>query len=157
MMERDHENRSALFRLPQPQLTKEIERMDKLLMELRACEADDSRDGFRLSENPFFLKLCPKLIFNPDDVGLIPGMYLPLDYWRALAKHPGLKGPLGGQSVTYENVGRYFDNTAFASLVAKAWVGTTSRQSALLREAIRATLESGKAIAIAINVPGIGF
>ena len=83
-----------MFRLPNTQLADEITRMDTLLAELRACERDDSRDGYRLTDNPFFLKLCPRLIFNPDDVGLVPGMYLPLDYWKVLVKHPELRGPV---------------------------------------------------------------
>ncbi|TXT28578.1 MAG: hypothetical protein FD131_3044 [Rhodocyclaceae bacterium] len=141
----------AVFRLPNTQLTEEIARMDALLAEIGACPANDSHEGFRLIENPFFLKLCPRLVFNPDDIGLVPGMYLPLDYWKLLEQHPGIKGPRGGLRITYDNVGRHFDNSSFTSIVAKAWVGTTPSQSAVLKEAIRQTLETGKAVAIAVK------
>lgn len=141
----------ALFRLPNSQLTQEISRMDTLLEELRACPSDTSCDGFRLTENPFFLKLCPRLVFNPDDIGLIPGMYLPLEYWKLLEQHPRIQGPMGGRHVSYKNIGRYFDNTSFTMVVAKAWVGTTPNQSMVLREAIRQTLEAGKAVAVAVK------
>ncbi|MDK9714462.1 MAG: hypothetical protein OEL86_10280 [Sulfuritalea sp.] len=141
----------AVFRLPNTQLTEEIARMDALLAEIRACPANDSHAGFRLIENPFFLKLCPRLVFNPDDIGLVPGMYLPLDYWKLLEQHPGIKGPRGGLRITYDNVGRHFDNSSFTSIVAKAWVGTTPAQSVVLKEAIRQTLETGKAVAIAVK------
>lgn len=149
-MERDDEE-GVLFRLPSTQLDEEIQRMDKLLGILRSCGQNNHRDGFRLNENPFFLKLCPRIVFNPDDVGLVPRMYLPLDYWKLLAAHPGLKGPRGGLRVTYDNVGRHFDNTDFIKLVAKAWVGTNTNQSAVLKEVIREVLETGKAIAIAVK------
>lgn len=141
----------AVFRLPNTQLTEEIARMDALLAEIGACPANESHDGFRLIENPFFLKLCPRLVFNPDDIGLVPGMYLPLDYWKLLEQHPGIKGPRGGLRITYDNVGRHFDNASFTSIVAKAWVGTTPAQSVVLKEAIRQTLETGKAVAIAVK------
>ncbi len=144
-------NTNAGFRLPNTQLTEEIARMEKLLAALKACTANADRDGFRLIENPFFLKLCPRIVFNPDDVGLVPGMYLPLGYWKLLETYPGLRGPRGGLRVTYENVGRHYDNTVFATMVAKAWVGTTPNQSSLLKDAIRQTLETGKAVAIAIK------
>lgn len=144
-------NRNAGFRLPNTQLIEEIARMEKLLATLKACTANADRDGFRLIENPFFLKLCPRIVFNPDDVGLVPGMYLPLDYWKFLEKYPGIRGPRGGRRITYENVGRHFHNTAFATLVAKAWVGTTPSQSSVLKDAIRQTLETGKAVAIAVK------
>jgi len=153
-MEREDDgdgNMNAGFRLPNTQLAEEITRMDSLLAELKACATNTAHDGFRLTDNPFFLKLCPRLVFNPDDIGLVPGMYLPLDYWKMLEQHPGIKGPRGGRRVTYENVGRHFDNSAFTTVVAKAWVGTTPSQSSVLASAIRQTIQTGKAIAIAVK------
>lgn len=129
----------------------EIDRMDALLAAIQACPANSVHDGFRLTENPFFLKLCPRLVFNPDDVGLVPGMYLPLDYWKLLTQSPGTRGVRGGLRVTFENAGRHFDNSSFTAIVSKAWVGTTPSQSDVLKEAIRQTIETGKAIAIAVK------
>jgi hypothetical protein len=140
----------AIYRLPNAQLKEELDRMDGVLDALKAC-APNTGGGFRLSENPFFLKLCSRLIFNPDDVGLVPGMYLPLDYWKLLEKDPEIQGPKGDMRVTYDNAKRYFDNTSFATVVSKAWVGTTPNQSQVLQEVIRSTLETGKAVAIAIK------
>lgn len=142
----------AVFRLPNAQLAEEVTRMDALSAQLKVCAVNTAHDGFRLTENPFFLKLCPRLVFNPDDIGLVPGMYLPLDYWKLLVTHPSTLGPRGGRLVSYENVGRHFDNSSFTTVVAKAWVGTTPSQSAVLKEAIRQTLETGKAVAIAVKL-----
>ena len=147
----DKGNMTAGFRLPNHQLAEKITRMDALLAELKACEVNTAHDGFRLTDNPFFLKLCPRLVFNPDNIGLVPGMYLPLNYWKLIEQHPGIKGPRGGRRVTYENVGRHFDNSAFTTVVAKAWVGTTPSQSSVLASAIRQTLQTGKAVAIAVK------
>lgn len=141
----------AVYRLPDAQLKEEIGRMDAVLSTLRAYAPNTDIGGFRLTENPFFLKLCSRLVFNPDDVGLVPGMYLPLDYWKLLANDPGIKGPKGGLRITYDNAKRYFDNTSFTTVVSKAWVGTTPSQSQVLQDVIRATLETGKAVAIAIK------
>ncbi len=141
----------AVFRLPDDQLREEIARMDELLGQINACEPNSAIDGFRLTENPFFLKLCSRIVFNPDDVSLVPGMYLPLDYWKLLEGDPGIRGPRGGLRVSYENAKRHFDNTEFATIVSKAWVGTTPSQSQQLQEVIRETLETGKAVAIAIK------
>jgi len=140
-----------LYRLPDTQLKEEIDRMDAALGTLKACAPNADIGGFRLTENPFFLKLCPRLVFNPDDVGLVPGMYLPLDYWKLLESDPGIKGPKGGLRITYDNAKRHFDNTSFTTVVSKAWVGTTPSQSQVLQDVIRATLETGKAVAIAIK------
>jgi len=141
----------AVYRLPNAQLKEELDRMDGVLDALKACAPNPGIGGFRLTENPFFLKLCSRLIFNPDDVGLVPGMYLPLDYWKLLEKDPGIQGPKGGLRITYDNAQRHLDNTAFTTVVSKAWVGTTPSQSQVLQDVIRTTLETGKAVAIAIK------
>ncbi|UXF78268.1 hypothetical protein K7573_08805 [Stenotrophomonas maltophilia] len=149
--ERRNRPAEAVYRLPDAQLKEEIDRMDAVLRALKTCGPDTDIGGYRLTENPFFLKLCPRLVFNPDDVGLVPGMYLPLDYWKLLENDPGIKGPRGGLRITYENAKRHFDNTSFITVVSKAWVGTTPSQSQVLRDVIRETLETGKAVAIAIK------
>jgi hypothetical protein len=141
----------AVFRLPNTQLAEEISRMDALLTSIQACPVNASHHGYRLTENPFFLKLCSRLAFNPDDIGLVPGMYLPLDYWKLLVQSPDIKGPRGGLRVTFENAGRHLDNSSFMTIVSKAWVGTSPSQSDVLKEAIRQTLETGKAVAIAVK------
>ncbi len=57
------------------QFTQEIERMDALLAELTKCAADGAPEGYRLCNNPFFLKFCPRVVFNPNDEGLFKGIY----------------------------------------------------------------------------------
>jgi hypothetical protein len=109
-------------------------------------------------ENPFFLKICPRIVFNPDDKGLTHGMYIPLDYWQLIEVDDSMKGPKGGRQVTYGNITRYIDNTNFVNFVAKAWVGTTPSQSAVLADVIREIVATGKTVAIAVktetlNVP----
>lgn len=150
-MEKDSDGKSEFRPSSDRNLPDEIDRMDALLAAIQACPANSVHDGFRLTENPFFLKLCPRLVFNPDDVGLVPGMYLPLDYWKLLTQSPETRGPRGGLCITFENAGRHFDNSSFTAVASKAWVGTTPSQSDVLKEAIRQTIETGKAIAIAVK------
>jgi len=76
----DQGSDGAVFRWrPADQLEDEIARMDAMLEQLNRVAKDASPGSFRLHTNPFFLKLCPKVVFNPDDKGLFKGMYLPLD------------------------------------------------------------------------------
>lgn len=149
--DRDDGPAEAVYRIPDAQLQEEIKRMDSMLDALRACKPSVRIGSFRLSENPFFLKLCPRLLFNPDDIRLVPGMYLPLDYWKRLEKDPGIKGPRGGLRITYANAQRYFDNTAFTTVVSKAWIGTTPEQSHVLKDVIRTVMATGKAVAVAVK------
>jgi len=136
---------------PKDQLAVEIARMDELLTTLKALPEDHTPHSFRLHTNPFFLKLCPRIIFNPDDKGLFKGMYLPLDLWKSLADDPVTQGPRGGRVVSYANVGRRLTNSEFITLVANAWVGTTVAQSALLEKVVRSVLGTGKTVTIAVK------
>ncbi len=141
----------AEFRLPNDQLNLELARMDSALEALAAIPDDLSREGFRFASNPFFLKLCARLIFNPEDSGLFPGMYLPLGYWKRLVDHPATLGSRGGRLITFENVGRRLAEADFIALVAGGWIGTESAQSGLLAAVVREVLESGKAVALAVR------
>jgi len=147
----EHESGSAVFRLPSAQLADELSRMDDLWKELQKCVPDASANGFRFSENPFFLKLCPRIQFDPDDLGLVKGMYVPVDFWRRLESDDRTLGPKGGRLITFGNVGRRLDNTSFAALVAGGWIGTTLNQSAVLRQIIRQCLETGHTVTLAIK------
>lgn len=146
-VEKEHEFRWAAG----DQFSSEIARMDKLLEELDKLEPDTDPDGFRFSSNPFFLKFCSRIVFNPDDRGLFPGMYLPLGLWKSLAQSGRLQGPRGGNLLTYNNVGRKLAGSEFVTLVAGSWVGTTISQSASLEVMIRSVLESGRTVTFAVK------
>src|SRR5690554_4366126 len=55
----------AVYRLRSEEHTSELSRMDAVLSTLRAYAPNTDIGGFRLTENPFFLKLCSRLVFNP--------------------------------------------------------------------------------------------
>jgi hypothetical protein len=125
--------------------------MDALLPELAKIPVDAEPDSFRFSANPFFLKFCPRVVFNPDDKGLFRGIYVPLGLWKILAASGRLKGPRGGNVLSYKNVGRRLTNSEFVTLIANSWVGTTIGQSAALEGVIRAVLETGKTVTFAVK------
>lgn len=133
------------------QFDQEVARMDAVLLELRKIVSGSDPDGFRFSDNPFFLKFCPRVVFNPDDKGLFKGIYLPLDLWKRAFAAGRLKGKKKGNVLTFENVGRRINNDDFVGLVAGAWVGTSIEQSAILEQLIREVLASGKTITFAIK------
>ena len=136
---------------PNDKLSEEIARMDELFEVLSLEPHDPSATSFRLHSNPFFLKLCPRLIFNPDDKGLAKGMYFPLDFWKALAADPITRGPRDGRVISYENVPRRISNPQFVNLVAQSWVGTTVPQSEVLEHVIETVIRTGKTLTLAVK------
>jgi hypothetical protein len=133
------------------QFCDELARMDQMLAELAKIEPDADPDGFRLSNNPFFLKFCSRVVFNPDDKGMFPGIYLPHGLWKALEISGRLKGPRGGNVLTYANVGRRLSGTDFVTLVAGSWVGTTIPQTAALEGLFRSVLATGRTLTFAVK------
>jgi hypothetical protein len=158
-MDLDASGKKAGFSLPNLQLEKEILRMDNILSKLSCPNGVSySSDDFRLMENPFFLKLCERIIFDPDDVKLIPGMYFPLMHWKLLENDTSIRGPRNGRRITRENAGRYMDDSVFVKLVSKSWVGTSAFQSTILEHIIEESIKSGKSIILAektVKLPGL--
>jgi len=148
-MEQEHSG--AVFRFPKDDLTKEIARMDSALKLLKGTARNAEPQGFRLNENPFFLKFCPRVVFEPDKPELIRGMYLPIDYWRILEQHPSTLGPRQGRQLTFDNAGRHFDNTGFIYLVSKGWIGSNTAQSAVLGEIVNAVLRGQRSVTLAVK------
>jgi hypothetical protein len=151
VMEKEPGNREAAFRFPNKQLTAELSRMDGILAMLANASPPTHRDHFRLHVNPFFLKLCPRIILEPDSMALTKGMYLPLEYWRFVDGDPDLVGKRGGRIVTFENIRRYFDNSSFANMVREAWIGATPQQTAILGPIVEQILKEGRAVVVAVK------
>ena len=123
------------------QLMKEIERMKALWKGIKNAGINHDPDAFRFSDNPFFLKFCPRALFRPDGTQLFPGLYLPLGLWERLCQSGRLKGPKGGNVLTYANARRWLSNTDFFHLVSRSWVGTSGRQSDILGSLIERLVE----------------
>lgn len=136
---------------PGDDLEKEIGRMVALRATLRAMPADGSPRGFRFSDDPFFLKICRRIQFEPDSARLFPGMYFPLALWERLAADASTQGPKGGRLVGYHNAARRMTNSEFVELVRGGWIGTTLPQSAALTKVIEEILKTGKAVTFAIK------
>lgn len=151
-MEGDEE--TVVFRLPSADLEKEIKRMKEIEAQLSGVECAAVAVNFRLHPSPFFLKLCSRKVFNPDDVKLFPGMYFPLAHWEILAADERLVGPRGGRAISNRNVNRFVDSDLFIRLVANGWIGCRSEESALLEAVMLETIESGRAVVLAVEAAG---
>ena len=146
------DNEGSVFRFPEKQLAAEVARMDSFLAELAKISTSPSTKDFRLNSDPFFLKFCPRIQFDPDTTGVTKGMCIPLSYWKCLEIDKNLIGPKGGRRLTYSNVGRYFDNTSFATMIKGAWIGTTIPQSKLLEDWMRDVISTGRSVTFAVKI-----
>ena len=147
----EKENDHFVFRLPNSQFTEELQRMDSIMGSLKTILANKDLDDYRINNAPFFIKICPRIEFQPDNIGLSSGMYIPLDYMKLLQSDDSIVGSKGGRAITYNNIGRYMDNTSFKTIIEGGWIGTTCNQSQFLEQIIRDILENGRTAVLAIK------
>jgi hypothetical protein len=105
--------------------------------------------NFRMHRGPFYFKLCPAEINDITSTDMIHGMYVPLDYWNLLVDSDSIVGPQGGRRITFENVGRYFNNTIFIELVQAGWFGSRVSQTNIITDIISRSLENNKSVILA--------
>ena len=147
----EKENEKFAFRVPNNQLSEEIERMDLIISSLQTLNSNNKIEDFRISTEPFFIKFCTRIDFDPDNIGLSSGIYIPLKYLKLLQSDKTISGPRGGKVISFENVGRYFDNTNFKTIIAGVWIETNQNQSNILENIIKDILANGKTAVVAIK------
>lgn len=136
---------------PDKQFAKEITRMDALAADLAAAAIDHSCDGYRFAPDPFYLKFCSKLLTH-EDKGHVPGIYVPLGFWKLLAQDPRAKGPRKGTVVYDDTFGRRrLTPTIFIDLVGRGWIGTTPPQSAALTAYLQAAVQGKRGVVLAVQ------
>ena len=144
--------KEAEFRwTPGDDFSDELQRMDAMALELEQISDDGAVEGFRLHNDPFYFKFCPRISFNPDSKALFNGMYVPRSLWHRMVKSGRLKGKNKGNVLTYANAGRRFQNHEFISLVSNSWIGTTVPQSESIEQLIRTVLSGNKAVVYAVK------
>jgi hypothetical protein len=126
---------------------------DNELKRMRAIAApakvEDDPEHYRMGENFCFIKFCRPVTNEPFSGELASGMYLPLDYFDRLVQADRLKGPRGGKVLTYENVGRWLNNSAFVSLVERSWVGARGLTATQLTDVLRRSLAAKHSLILA--------
>jgi len=136
---------------PDKQLKEEIARMDAAAAKLAAVAEDASCDGYRLGTDPFFLKFCSKLLSH-DATGHVPGVYVPVSYWKRLVTTPTAKGKKGGTVVYRETFGRrHVTPTHFIDMVGRGWVGTSALQTDVLAPYLKAAIDGKRAVVLAVE------
>lgn len=110
---------------------------------------------YRLNQESIYFKLCPKTIFEPSSTDMIPGMYIPFDYWEELLKSPSVLGPRGGLQINYDNVERHISNTLFIDLAQSGWIGSKSMTSNQINQYIQSAIEGDRSIMLAVDKTGI--
>lgn len=102
---------------------------------------------YRMSHNPFFLKLVRR-----DGATGNAGILLSLDHLKHLMDAGDLTGPRGGLKISYGALaGHYLRGETFVDLVRSGYIGTHSATTEHFETLIQATLNGGRAVVAAIQ------
>jgi hypothetical protein len=126
----------------------EISRMEQFKKRKLESDIKDIKD-FRLNDEFFYFKLCQAEIKEPLSTQMIPGMYLPISYWKLLISSSETLGKKGGRLVNYNNVQRYINNTVFIELVQNGWIGSKVGNTELITQQIQESIKGGNSMFLA--------
>lgn len=119
--------------------------MNRLAIFNSASRIAKHPNQWRLGTDSGFLKLCSfDGHIDPDDSGMIRGMYLPVSYAQLMIDS-------GHSKLGYGNVDRYFDNTRFIGLVKEGWLGTSGIELHELRNYCRSVLKNGGSLVVTVD------
>lgn len=135
------------FYRPDKQLFEELERMRRY---------DSSRDAgrsaatWRLHPRGFALKLVkPPSHFDPRSDRLLPGIYLPLEYFDELLADDCTLTKRGARRFDYDTVDRYLTSDLFVALVRQGWIGTRGITTRNVERMIDAAVGAGRSVIVA--------
>lgn len=112
-------------------------------------QALDPVAEYRLHPRASWLKLCSPEPFDPAGDALIPGMYLPLDFYDRLALDDLTLGPRGGRRLDRGRVPRWLPNTLFVQLMSECWIGSRGLHTDQLSQIVSDALAGHRSVVIA--------
>jgi hypothetical protein len=142
------ENDETSYRPMDKSYERELARMQDFERTFLKGQQGINLEQYRLHPGGFYFKLCPYKVFDPTSLEMIPGMYLPLDYWEHLVNSPTISGSKGGKRITYRNVGRHLYNS-FVDLAKAGWIGSRGIQTTAITEIIQEAISDKKSVVLA--------
>ena len=91
---------------------------------------------WRMTTSPFWFKFVRTDAFQPNELAVLKGMYVPADFLRLALDDGSLQtGPQAGFQITYANTA-YISRGPFIDLVRRGLVGTAGSQTSRVRDII---------------------
>jgi hypothetical protein len=136
---------------PDSQLTEEIRRMRQISL------SGSSRgvDQWRLSQEPFYVKLCEDDMERPEGGKLTKGMYFPLGLFEEILDSPKILGPRGGKGIGWHNAQRWLSNTGFVELLRDGWIGSVGDVTVQVTALVQNALEGDRGVILARDDSGV--
>lgn len=133
-------------------LRRQLDRMEPLL---GMQHEPEHHADWRLGQDYCFLKLCrtnmESGIIDPNNMEILPGLYLPLSFVRLALKDERVLGPRGGQYLGYKQVERHLSNDIFFQLAKEGWIGSSGVEIEEVGKIANRSLRNGHEFIVAID------
>ncbi|TYL53165.1 hypothetical protein [Agromyces mariniharenae] len=111
-------------------------------------ERAKSAADWRAFETPFWFKFVRGDAGRKIDDRTLKGMHVPADWLRLALEDDTLKsGPRGGFRITYDNT-KYLGRAAFAQLITRGFVGTTTGRSKAFKKVMKSAKDRELIVAV---------
>lgn len=116
---------------------------------LPQAEAETTVAEWRLSDDPFFVKLVRDDLAKPAENKLVRGMYLPLRLVDLLLRDAD--AGLAPRGWSPESVSSYLSNGEFLLLAKQGFVGTRGSTTEHLKQVILDSFEAGRGVVLTVD------
>ncbi len=144
-----HKEAEQMVYRPDPQMSNELSRMDKIYEAYQRTTVIQSHGEYRLNDDGFMFKLVPDRGLQPASGELIRGMYLPREYMHFLLGPKGRKGPKGGPIITFDGAPRHLTNSQFSASIHSGWIGTRGFHSQTIKDVVQQYYRTENAVMVA--------
>ena len=137
---------------PDRQLQIEIDRMNTISVASTPANLSE----WRLSPEPFYMKLVQADMARPEGHRLVKGMYFPLTLFELLQGDSSILGPKNGKRIGWHNARRYLTNGAFIALLREGWIGSMGATTSAISDLVNGVLAQGRGAVIVRDDTDLG-
>ncbi len=116
------------------------------LMQQPPREPALTSEEWRISPSPTFFKFVKAESFDPNDDGLLRGMYVPSDYLALGIKDESFNTGIRGGFEIGRNITRYLSRSVFVELVRRGWIGTSKTDKSSLGRMVKELASSHEVV-----------
>lgn len=132
---------------PNDDLNGEIARMRKIMP--RSPDWLHTPADYRLSPEPFYLKLVDSQVSRREAHKLAVGMYFPLALFEAMLKSEDYRGRRGRPVIRKRSAPKHLSNDLFVQLLKGGWIGTAGKSTEDMTSMIRYLLGQKRSVILA--------
>ncbi|MFI8523093.1 hypothetical protein ACIGB8_01515 [Promicromonospora sukumoe] len=109
-------------------------------------------DDYRITPEPFFIKLVDSQVTRHENFRLADGMYFPLRLFESMLSSDKHLGTRRGTAIGRRNSPKHLSNDLFIQLLKNGWIGTAGNDTDAMTKLIKSLLDEPHGLVIAYDL-----